>query len=311
MLELGAPDQLPGDYEELAIAIGKFDGIHLGHATLLHELVEFSQEASFVPAVVTFDRHPNAVLNPSSVPANIIGSKQKSELLDHLGVEVLFTLQFDEELASLSANDFALRVLVPMRAKMVFVGEGFRFGSGGKGDVNALRELGVQLGFRVKEVPHVSISGLKVSSTLIRDQLDIGNVDVAAGLLGRNHSVTGVIEHGKKLGRTLGFPTANFSRSSDGYLPVDGIYAGWLIADGVRYQAAHSVGTNDSVSEVPRLLESHVIGRDDLDLYGKVCTAEFVQQVRPWAKFGSLDELVIQIGLDVSRSKEILRMIES
>jgi len=311
MLELNSPEQLPDDYEQLAVAIGKFDGIHLGHATLIHELVEFSQEASFVPAVVTFDRHPNAVLKPGSIPGNIIGPKQKSELLDELGVEVLLTLQFDDELAGLSSRDFALRVLVPLRAKIVFVGEGFRFGSGGRGDTSTLRELGAELGFRVKEVPHVQLSGLKVSSTLIRDQLDLGNVDIAAGLLGRNHSVTGVIEHGRKLGRTLGFPTANFSRSSDGYLPVDGIYAGWLVADGVRYPAAHSVGTNDSVAEVPRLLESHVIGRDDLDLYGKVCTAEFVGQVRPWSKFSSLDELVIQIGLDVVRSKEILRMIES
>ena len=311
MLELRSAEALPLDYEQLAVAIGKFDGIHLGHATLLHELVEFAQEASFVPAVVTFDRHPNAVLNPKSIPANIIGANQKSELLDSLGVEVLLTLPFDEDLAGLSAEEFVLRVLVPMRARMVFVGEGFRFGSGGKGDAQTLRELGVSLGFRVREVPHVELSGIKVSSTLIRDQLDLGNVDVAAGLLGRNHSVTGVIEHGKKLGRTLGFPTANFSRSADGYLPVDGIYAGWLIADGVRYPAAHSVGTNDSVAEVPRLLESHVIGRDDLDLYGKVCTAEFVQQVRPWSKFESLDELVIQIGLDVSRSSEILRMIEA
>lgn len=309
MFELTSPDQLPQEYDQLAIAIGKFDGIHLGHATLLHELVEFSEEASFVPGVVTFDRHPNSILNPAEVPANLIGSSQKAALLDALGVEVLLTIAFDEELAALSAEDFALRILVPMWAKIVFVGEGFRFGSGGRGDTNTLRELGSRLGFRVREVPHVEIAGMKVSSTLIRDQLDLGHVDVAAGLLGRNHSVTGVIEHGRKLGRTLGFPTANFSRSSDGYLPVDGIYAGWLIVDGVRHPAAHSIGINDSVAEVPRLLESHVIGRDDLDLYGKICTAEFVQQVRPWSKFGSLDELVTQIGLDVSRSSEILRMM--
>lgn len=310
MLEISSPGALPAEYEQVAVAIGKFDGIHLGHAALIHELVEFSAEASFVPAVVTFDRHPNVTLNPELVPARLMGFSQKAALLDSLGVEVVLTLGFDAELASLTPEEFVCRVLVPIRAKMVFVGKSFKFGSGGKGNAEILRELGVQHGFRVREVPRVELGGVKVSSTLVRSQLDLGNVDMAAGLLGRNHSVTGEIEHGRKLGRTLGFPTANFSRSSEGYLPVDGVYAGWLIADGMRYPAAHSVGTNDSVAEVPRLLESHVIGRDDLELYGKICTAEFVQQVRPWSKFASLEELIAQIGKDVSRSEQILRMIE-
>lgn len=311
MLEISSPELLPPGFDELAVAIGKFDGIHLGHSALIHELVEFAAEASFVPAVVTFDRHPNATLKPGSVPGKLIGPSQKAALLDSLGVEVVLTLGFDAELANLSPTEFVSQVLVPMRAKMVFIGKSFKFGAGGKGNAEVLRDLGIQFGFRVREVANIELSGVKVSSTLIRNQLDLGNVDVAAGLLGRNHSVVGEIEHGRKLGRTLGFPTANFSRTSDGYLPVDGIYAGWLIADGIRYPAAHSVGTNDSIAEVPRLLESHVIGRDDLDLYGKICTAEFVQQVRPWSKFSSLEELIAQIGQDVSRSAEILRMIEA
>jgi riboflavin kinase / FMN adenylyltransferase len=311
VLEISSSELLPHGFDQLAVAIGKFDGIHLGHSALIHELVEFSAEASFVPAVVTFDRHPNATLQPGSVPGRLIGPNQKAALLDSLGIEVVLTLGFDAELANLSPTEFVSQVLVPMRAKMVFIGKNFKFGAGGKGNADVLRELGVQFGFRVREVAHVELAGVKVSSTLIRNQLDLGNVDVAAGLLGRNHSVVGEIEHGRKLGRTLGFPTANFSRTSDGYLPVDGIYAGWLIADGIRYPAAHSVGTNDSIAEVPRLLESHVIGRDDLDLCGKICTAEFVQQVRPWSKFSSLEELIAQIGQDVSRSAEILRMIEA
>jgi riboflavin kinase/FMN adenylyltransferase len=311
VLEISSPEALPAEYEQISVAIGKFDGIHLGHAALIHELVEFSAEASFVPAVVTFDRHPNATLNPESVPGRLMGFSQKAALLHSLGVEILLTLGFDAKLANLTPEEFVSSVLVPMRAKIVFIGKGFKFASGGNGNAEILRELGTHFGFRVREVAPVELGGVKVSSTLIRNQLDLGNVDVAAGLLGRNHSVVGEIEHGRKLGRTLGFPTANFSRSSDGYLPVDGVYAGWLTVDGIRHPAAHSVGTNDSIAEVPRLLESHVIGRDDLDLYGKICTAEFVQQVRPWSKFASLEELIAQIGSDVSRSSEILRMIES
>ena len=119
-------------------------------------------------------------------------------------------------------------------------------------------------------------------------------------------STEGVVEHGRKLGRKLGYPTANLSRDSEGLLPADGVYAGYLYADGVRYEAAHSVGTNDSIEAVPRLLESHVIGRDDLDLYGKTVICEYVDQVRPWAKFESVDELTDQIARDVAGAKKIL-----
>lgn len=164
----------------------------------------------------------------------------------------------------------------------------------------------MEFGFRVKEVANVEISGRKISSTDLREILDAGKVEVASLLLGRNHQVTGIVEHGRKLGRTLGFPTANISRDAEGYLPGDGIYAGYLYAGGVRYPAAHSVGTNDTVGEVPKILESHVIGRTDLDLYDLEVTCEFVAHVRGWAKFASLEELIAQIAVDVKRTSEIL-----
>lgn len=311
MLEITRAQDLPGSFPEVAVAIGKFDGLHLGHAQLIHELVEASFDQGLVPTVATFDRHPNSVLKPDQIPHPISGSKQKSRILSSMGVEVCLTMAFDQNLANLSPAEFVDQVLAPIHARLVFVGEGFRFGKGGEGDVANLGELGLLKGFSVREVSHVLLGGKKVSSTLVREQLDAGRIELANAMLGRDHVVEGVIEHGRKLGRTLGFPTANFSRSSEGYLPVDGVYAGWLIADGVRYPAAHSVGTNDSVEAVPRLLESHVIGRDDLDLYGKVCQAEFVAQVRPWSKFSSLEELVEQISTDVSRAAGILRMIKS
>jgi riboflavin kinase/FMN adenylyltransferase len=189
---------------------------------------------------------------------------------------------------------------------MIFVGQGFRFGSHGSGGIDDLRELGPEFGFRVREVANVEVAGRKISSTDLREILDAGKVEVANLLLGRNHEVTGLVEHGRKLGRTLGFPTANISRSAEGYLPGDGVYAGYLYTEGIRYPAAHSVGTNDTVGEVPRVLESHVIGRTDLDLYDLEVTCEFVAQVRGWTKFASLEELIAQIAVDVEKSKEIL-----
>ncbi len=289
-----------------AVAIGKFDGLHLGHQQLLHELVDYAQESGLVPAVITFDRHPKALLDPENCPRPLIGPKQKAQQMRAAGVEVLLTLPFTAELASLSPKDFIEKVVAPLGAQMIFVGQGFRFGNHGIGNIEDLRKHGPEFGFRVREVAHVEAAGRKISSTDLRAILDAGKVEVASLLLGRNHQVTGLVEHGRKLGRTLGFPTANISRSAEGYLPGDGVYAGYLYAQGVRYPAAHSVGTNDTVGEVPKVLESHVIGRDDLDLYDLEVTCEFVAEVRGWAKFDSLEELIAQIAVDVQKASEIL-----
>ena len=305
MLEITDTSDLP-ELSATAVAIGKFDGLHLGHQQLLHELVEYAQESGLVPAVITFDRHPKALLDPQNCPRPLIGPKQKARQMRAAGVEVLLTLPFTAELASLSPRDFIEKVVAPLGAQMIFVGQGFRFGNHGSGNIEDLRKHGPEFGFRVREVANVEAAGRKISSTDLRAILDAGKVEVASLLLGRNHQVTGLVEHGRKLGRTLGFPTANISRSAEGYLPGDGVYAGYLYAQGVRYPAAHSVGTNDTVGEVPKVLESHVIGRDDLDLYDLEVTCEFVAQVRGWAKFDSLEELIAQIAVDVQKASEIL-----
>lgn len=307
MLEISLPQDLPADFAETAVAIGKFDGVHLGHQQLLHELVELSEAGGLAATVFTFDRNPRSFLNPTAEFKSLIGPTQKSNLLESRGVDLVLTATFDEAMAALSPEQFVSQYLVPLRARVVLVGEGFRFGSGGSGTIADLRELGSKLGFAAREASNVMMGGQKISSTAVRELLDSGEVAGAALLLGRNHETTGMVEHGRKLGRTIGFPTANISRAAEGYLPADGVYAGYLTADGVRYPAAHSVGTNDSVAEVPRLLESHVIGRDDLDLYDKVVTCEYVAKVRGWAKFDSLDALVEQIAKDVAVAASLLQ----
>lgn len=306
MLEISNPEHLPAGFADTAIAIGKFDGIHLGHRQLFHELVSAAEDSGLAAAALTFDRHPRTVFSPGEAPKLIIGRNQKSQLMRDAGLDLVLTAVFDERMASLNPAEFVAQFLLPLRAKLVLVGEGFRFGSGGKGSISDLRELGASLGFQAREVKNVMLGETKISSTRIRALLDQGQVAEAGLLLGRNHETTGVVEHGRKLGRTIGFPTANISRQAEGYLPVDGVYAGYLIADGIRYPAAHSVGTNDSVAEVPRLLESHVIGRDDLDLYDQVVTCEYVAQVRGWAKFDSIELLVEQIARDVSAASGLL-----
>lgn len=305
MLEL-SNTVVPEDFAETAVAIGKFDGIHLGHQQLFHELIHFSEEAGLAAAVLTFDRHPDAFLKPGTEPDAIIGPIQKARILGAIGADALITLRFDQELANLTPEQFVLNHLIPMKAKLVLVGQGFRFGHKGSGSIVELRELGQRYGFTAKEIPTVVFGELPVSSTEIRKAITAGNIKVANIMLGRNHQTEGLVEHGRKIGRQIGFPTANLARNSEGLLPVDGVYAGWLHADGIRYPAAHSVGTNDSIAAVPRLLESHVIGRDDLDLYDKIVTCEYIEQVRPWAKYESMEKLIEQISSDVEACKRVL-----
>ena len=304
MLEITG--ELPSNHADTAVVIGKFDALHLGHQQLLHELVEISEEAGLAAAVLTFDRHPNYVLRPGEVQLPITGASQKRELLEAAGVDLLTIIHFDEKLANLTPDEFVQAHIIPLRCRIVLVGKGFRFGKGGLGDFETLRELGMKYGFQALEISNVEANGSKISTSIIRKLLDQGKVEAANLLLGRNHATKGEVEHGRKLGRKLGYPTANLSRSSEGYLPADGVYAGYLIADGVRYPAAHSVGTNDSIEAVPRLLESHVIGRDDLDLYGKTVVCEYVAQVRGWAKFESIEQLTAQIAADVAKAKQLL-----
>ena len=187
------------------------------------------------------------------------------------------------------------------------VGEGFRFGHKGSGTVETLRELGSKLGFRVFVIPEVTVGGEAVSTTRIRELLDQGKVMAAATLLGRNHINTGVIEHGLKIGRTIGFPTANMSRDCEGFLPLDGVYAGWLYVDDEKYPAAHSVGINETFQAVPRLVESFVIDAPKgLDLYDKTVTLEYVEFIRPAAKFDGVEALVEEINRDIEKIRKVL-----
>ncbi|MEN9954897.1 MAG: hypothetical protein RLZZ41_561 [Actinomycetota bacterium] len=292
--------EVPAGVGKTAVTIGKFDCIHLGHQSLFSNLMEVAQKESLVPTVVTFDRHPDHLLRPERAKLPIIGKNQKRSLIEGSGAEILLELEFNQELASKSPEQFVKEILVDtLHAQVVMVGEGFRFGNQGSGDTQTLRDLGREYGFSVTEVRPVEIDGETVSTTRVRNLLDEGNVTAVAKLLGRVHVAMGVVEHGLKIGRKIGFPTANLSREAEGYLPLDGVYAGWLISEGVKYPAAHSVGINETFQAVPRLVESHVLDETELDLYDKVVTLEFIDFVRPVAKFDGVDSLVAQINLDL------------
>ena len=308
MLSLSSVSEIPAELGKTAVTIGKFDGIHLGHQALLAETLAIAEEHMIVPAVITFDRHPVSVLNPVEQTFPLIGPTQKLELLEQAGIELVLTLTFDEALSQLSPREFVEEILVRgLSAQAVVVGEDFKFGAGQGGDIDSLRELGTEFGFVVKIVPSVEVEGQRVSTTLIRKLLLDGSVKEASKLLGRLHSTRGEVEHGLKIGRELGFPTANISRSAEGFLPKDGVYAGWLYdAHGERYPAALSIGINETITEVPRLLEVHVLDRKDLDLYFQIVNIEYVDFIRPSLKFSGVEELIASINADLEKIRVIL-----
>ncbi len=307
VIQVNSLDQLPLDMSPTVVTIGKFDGIHLGHQLLLEQTLAHAQQQGLVPAVITFDRHPFEVLNNLDTPASLIGPKQKTELLTEKGIELILSKRFDDKFSQLSAEDFVREYLVTgLKAKVVIVGEGFNFGAGALGDTELLRQLGLDYGFNLVVVPALEVDGRKVSTSWIRELLMEGDVTKAASLLGRYHATTGEVEHGLKIGREIGFPTANMARDAEGLLPRDAVYAGWLHVDGVRYMSALSVGINETFEAVPRLLEAHILDVRGLDLYGKIIRCEYVEFIRPAAKFNGVEDLVAEINRDLEKIRKIL-----
>jgi riboflavin kinase/FMN adenylyltransferase len=290
-----------------AVTIGKYDAIHIGHQEIFRRVVDVAKEKSLTSVVLTFDGHPNSVLDPDHVPRPIIGPKLRAEYIAATGIEATYTLDFDRTLAELPAKDFVKQYLVDtLNARVVIVGEGFRFGAHGSGDCDTLRELALEFGFQVIEVPSQKLDGEVVSTTAVRQALEQGDVEYAAKLLGRNHLTRGAIEHGLKIGRTIGFPTANMQRSAEGYLPLDGVYAGWLVDGELRYPAAVSIGINETFQAVPRLAEAFVLDRKDLDLYDHVVDFVYVGFVRSTEKFDGAEALIEAIKRDIGKVRQIL-----
>lgn len=303
-------EQLPQNPAGSAVTIGKFDGMHRGHQRMIELVREHASAQGLVSTVLTFDRHPFALLRPEACPLPLVSNEQRLELLAESGLDQTVMLEFTREFSSQAPEEFVRSVLVDALAtRVLVVGRDYRFGAGAKGTVADLERLGGELGFEVVVVEPVAVgSAARVSSTRIRELLDAGEVREAAELLGRAPSVRGVVVPGAKRGRELGFPTANLSPDHEGFIPADGVYAGWLVHDGERLPAVISVGNNPTFEGVPqKQVEAHVLDRD-LDLYGDTVEVLFTDRVRGMEKFGSLDALVEAIARDVERVRELLAL---
>jgi riboflavin kinase/FMN adenylyltransferase len=297
-----------GDRDAPAVVtVGNFDGVHRGHQDVLRVAKE---RCAGLPLVaVTFDPHPLAVVRPEQLRPALTTLERRIELLHEHGADEVRVLAFDSEVAAWSPEEFVDRVLVErLRADTVVVGENFRFGHKNSGDIDLLGVIGDARGFDVVPVP-LAGDAQAYSSTRVRELLESGDVASAADILGRPHEVVGIVVEGDKRGRELGFPTANVPLGDASAAPGDGVYACWLVADGVRHAAATSVGTNPTFEGTERRVESFVIDHptNDLDLYGVRVRVEFVEHLRPMERFDSVDALVSQIHDDVTDTREALR----
>ncbi|MRX42716.1 bifunctional riboflavin kinase/FAD synthetase [Agromyces kandeliae] len=301
-------ESVPAHYGPSAVTIGKFDGVHQGHRAVIAKLREIAESRHLEAVAITFDRHPAAFHAPDRCPPQLVSTRQKLELLATTGLDATVLLHYDGALASNSAEAFVRRFLVDaLDARVLLVGHDFRYGAGNEGDVEMLRRQGEEHGFEVVVVEDVMPEGgRRVSSTWIRELLEAGDVEHAAELLGHVPTVSGLVVHGFKRGRELGYPTANLALDSEGFVPGDGVYAGWLIDGGVRYPAAISVGDNPTFEGVPKKqVEAYVLDRD-LDLYDHVVGVEFAHRIRGMEKFDGIDALIVQMGRDVDRARELI-----
>ena len=297
------------------VTIGAFDGVHLGHRRLIERVRTTAHEIGALSAVVTFDLHPASVERPGSAPHLLTDLDQKLALLAGAGAALTLVLHFDAQRAAEPAEDFVAEVLVGcLNARAVVVGHDFHFGRDREGDVALLQRMGARLGFDVTGIRLFRSAGAEageaeaVSSTRIRGLIAAGDVGAAAQLLGRWYQLRGVVGHGDKRGRELGFPTANLEVDKEMQLCADGVYAGWYLRpDGTRHQTAGSVGRQPTFFESRpySLVEAHLLDFQG-DLYDEMGTVELVSQLRGQVKFVSVDALVDQMTVDVAQTRRAL-----
>ncbi len=285
--------------------------MHRGHQLIIGRAVERARELGVPVVVVTFEPHPSEVVRPGSHPPLLAPHHRRAELMAALGVDAVLVLPFTPDFSRLSPADFIVKVLVDkLHARAVVEGPNFRFGHKAAGDVAYLTELGRTYDYEV-EVVDLFVrgeagGGEPFSSTLTRRLVSEGDMTGAAEILGRPHRVEGVVVRGAQRGRELGFPTANVETLPHTAVPADGVYAGWLTADGERMPAAISVGTNPQFDGTERTVEAYAIDRVGLDLYGLHVTVDFLAYVRGQQKFDSIDALLVAMAADVTRCRQLV-----
>ena len=301
---LRATTELPPGPRRVCVAIGVFDGVHLGHQQVIRQTVADAEQHEALSVVVTFDRHPNAVVAPTRMPPPVYSLTQKLRAIEALGVEGAWVIHFDEAFSRQTGEEF-VRALVRdfSQLRSVCVGSGFTFGHRRSGDVGLLRRLGVELNFSVHGLAAVSLDGEPVSSTRIREAIRGGQFDAAGQMLGRAWSLAGPVVKGDQLGGKLGFPTANLDVNGRA-LPPNGVYAVHVRIDAQIHRGVLNIGFRPTVSSgAPELrVEAHLFDFTG-DLYGRDLEITFLEKLREEQTFPSLAALKEQIARDVASAR--------
>jgi len=291
------------------LAAGFFDGVHAGHRQVIGTAVEQARRVGGRAWVMTFDTHPMQVLRPELAPLMLTSALHKLRLIEACGVDGCLLLPFTRELAGQSARDFAQQLFHSVPGlRGIVVGGNWRFGHKAAGTPELLAELGAEAGVQVITIPAVCHADHPISSTRIREAILAGDLETAAAMLGRPHSVLGTVVGGRRLGRQLGFPSANLDPHNEA-LPPFGIYAALAPLDGILHEAVLNYGTCPTIDpspDAPATLELHLLDFAG-DLYGRDIEACFIAYLRPEERYASHDELKTQIGRDIARARGILQ----
>ena len=290
--------------ETTVVVIGVFDGVHKGHQALLNRAKEIADGRSIV--ALTFDPHPRTVFAPDSVPPMLTTLADRVELLKIHNADQVAVMKFNEKFAAMSPADFVKNILVEqLHVSTVIVGKNFTYGAKAAGTVDTLINDGLQHNFTV-DVQELAGGEEVISSSRIRNLVMAGKVELARELLSRPHRLDGVVVHGEKRGREIGYPTANLGKIDGQTIPADGIYAGWLTVGINFWPAAISIGTNPTFEgDRGRQVEAYALDQQGLDLYDKAASIEFGWFLRPTLKFNGLDELLVQMKKDCDEARKL------
>lgn len=289
------------------VALGCFDGVHLGHASVIKRAVEIAKKISLPCIVFTFDEPPKSLFLSEPTPL-ITSFKKKAELISELGVDILLSVPFTMDIARLSPIDFAQKILANnLNAAHIVCGSDYTFGSMAKGNTDTLAVFCNERKIGLTVMPKLEVDGDCISSTLIRELIADGNIERATTLLGRAYSISSEVIEDKGLARKLGFATANQVFSQKALIPLNGVYATRAIIDGIRYPAITNIGTRPTVNGDTMCAETHVLDFND-NIYGKVIEIELVKFIRNEKKFNSLNELKAQILIDIQQVRDYFNL---
>jgi riboflavin kinase/FMN adenylyltransferase len=291
--------------KDTILAIGVFDGVHLGHKHLLAKLIERAGELNLLSLVVTFDPHPQKLLSPKTELPFLASLEQREALLKDAGAEAVIVLAFTQELAQLSAREFVELLKDHLSLKELVIGPDFTLGRSREGNVIALRKLGEQMGFTVTVVPPVRINGEMVSSTAIREALAGGDLEKVHRLIGRPFSLHGKVVRGESRGAKLDYPTANLEIEPEQALPAEGVYATWAYVGGRAYESVTNIGRRPTFGGEKSVVEVYILGYRG-NLYGQVLKIDIMERLRSEKQFSSVEALKQQIAEDVARGRAIL-----